>query len=94
MSKVSTSFENNEFSLEVDTNEDGQKVLDCKLSLAEGIQEILKRGEKVEGIKAVAVEFSLAGLKIILDTDKDGEKLGEINIYLTEALDEVGLVKN
>ena len=91
--KFEASFKDGELHLGVDSNKDGEKVIEVKLNLNEAYQEILARGEKIEGAKIVAFEFGLAGLKLVLDTDQDGEKLLELNISLSEVLDEAGLMK-
>jgi hypothetical protein len=76
----------------VDLNEDGEKLLDLKLYLAEGLEELLKKGAKKEDVKVVDFDFSMQGLKLVLDTDQDGEHLLELNLSIAEALDESGIL--
>ena len=93
MSKFDYDFKDNELMIGVDSNEDGEKSLDVQVSLKEAIQEILKRGEKIDNAKLVDFELSLKGIRLALDTDQDGEKLLYINLNLAEVFDELGLFK-
>lgn len=93
MSKFDVKVEGEKLNIGLDLNEDGEKLLEASIHLPEAIQEILKKGEMVEGAKLVDFEFGLGGIKLSLDTDQDGEKLVEININLSEALDESGILK-
>lgn len=93
MSKFDVKVEGEALAIGLDLNEDGEKLLEAKIHLPEAIQEILKKGEKLEGAKLVDFEFGIKGLKLTLDTDQDGEKLLELNIDLAEALDESGILK-
>lgn len=80
--------------LSLDTNQDGEKVLDLKIQLGEAAQELLKRGEKIEGAKKVDFSLSAQGLVMKVDTDQDGESVIELNANFMEALDEAGVIKN
>ena len=79
--------------LSLDTNQDGEKLMTAKVNMGEAIQEVLKKGEKIEGAKLVDFEMGIGGIKLVLDTDQDGEKLLELELNLAEALDESGLMK-
>ena len=84
-------FKDGELLMSADSNKDGEKVLDLKVNLSEAVQEVLNRGEALEGAKLLEFDFSLSKLVLKIDTDKDGEKLLDISIDLAELLDEVGL---
>ena len=86
-------FEDGQLKMHVNSNRDGEKLLSVKVDLNEGLQEILKRGDKLEGAKLVGFEFAFDKIKIQLDTDQDGEKLLELELSLAEALDESGLME-
>lgn len=92
--KFDVSFDEGKLVLGIDSNQDGQKLVDIKVNMNEAIQEIFKKGEKIEGAKLVAFEFNLTKLVLKLDTDQDGEELLDIEIDLAEAIDEAGLMKN
>jgi len=89
MSVLSYEVQNGMLVLGVDSNEDGDKVLDLKLNITEGIQEALQKGEKMEGAQLVGFEFSATKLKLMIDSDQDGENLLELEIDLMEAVDEI-----
>lgn len=91
--KLKAKFEEGKLVLEVDSNADGQKVLDLKLDLNEGVQELIKRGEPIEGAKLAEFDFSLSKLVLKIDSDRDGEKLIELSLDLAELLDEAGFGK-
>jgi len=91
--KFEVGFADNKLNLSLDLNQDGDKLMTLKLNLSEAIQEVINRGDKVDGVKLVAFDFSLTKLKLTLDTDQDGEALMELEIDLAEALDEIGLIK-
>lgn len=91
--KFDVSFEDNKLHMSIDSNQDGEKLVNINVDLGEAIQEIFKRGEKVENAKLVDYEISASKLVLKLDTDKDGEKLLDIEISLKEALDESGILK-
>lgn len=93
MSKFDVSVEGDVLVLGLDSNEDGEKVLEAKLHLNEALQEAFKKGDAVEGVKVVDFKFSLTKLTVSIDTDKDGEKLLELTIDLAEAIDETGVLK-
>ena len=84
-------FEEGKLNIHIDSNRDGENLMEAKVNLNEALQEIIARGEKVEGAKLVAFEMGIDGLKIKLDTDQDGEELLELKISFVEALDESGL---
>ena len=84
-------FEEGKLKIAIDSNRDGENLLDLNLNLNEGLQEIIARGEKVESAKLVGFEMGIDGLKVKLDTDQDGEELLELKISFVEALDESGL---
>ena len=94
--KFDVEFKDNQLCLGLDTNQDGEKLLNAKISLSEAIQEALQRKEsvKVEGAKIVEFEFKLTKLVLKVDTDQDDEDLLELEIDLAEALDEVGVLKS
>lgn len=89
--KFNASFSEGKLKLSVDSNSDGDNVLDINVNMDEAIQEMLKRGEAIQGAKIAEIDFSLSNLVVRLDTDKDGEKLLEIKLNLAELLEEVGL---
>ena len=95
MDKVNLKIEDNALMIGVDTNEDGENVVDIKLSLNEALQEALKKGEevKIEDAKKVSFSFGLTGLEIKIDTDQDGEEVASVKINLPEAIDEAGLAE-
>lgn len=84
---------NDDGNLEIssDFNQDGEKSLKLVVYLSESIQELIARGEAIEGEKVVKYKFGLDGVEISLDTDKDGEKSLDFKLNLRESLDEVGL---
>lgn len=82
-------FKDGILDLQIDSNEDGEPVLKLKLNSSEALQEAIKRGSPVEGVKLVDFSFSGSKIKIWLDTDKDGENLMELEIDLMEAFDEL-----
>lgn len=88
MSKIKAEFKDNKFKLGVDTNEDGENSIVMNVNLSEALQEIVARGEKVEGAKLVDFEFGLGGMKLKLDTDIDGEELLELEIKFAEIVEE------
>ena len=77
-----------EFHLAVDSNDDGEPVLQMKLKMNEALKEAMKRGDAVEGAKVVGVEFSATKLMIKIDSDKDGESMIDLEIDLMEGFDE------
>ena len=81
-------FEDGKFSFSVDSNKDGEPSLKGSILLDEAIQEAFKKGEALEGVKAVKFDVSLGGLKCEVDSDKDGEKSLEIEVNFGEAIDE------
>lgn len=91
--KVDVKFEDNMLKASFDSNKDGQPVVKISLNLNEAVQEILKKGEKVEGAKLADFEFSLTRLIVKIDGDKDGEPVASIEIDLAELLDEAGVMK-
>lgn len=94
MSKGSVNVEDGKLKFALDTNEDGQPVINGHVNLSEALQEAFKKGGKIEGAKVVDVEFNLTKLVITIDTDKDGEELATIEIDLAEGVDEgTGLFK-
>ena len=88
MSKVDVKFKDGSIEFGVDLNQDGEKSVEAKLHLSEALQEVIKRGEKIEGAKVVDFDFSISGITLLLDTDKDGEKLFELKLNFSEAADE------
>lgn len=88
MSKLNAEFKDNKFTLGVDTNEDGENSIQLSVNLSEALQEIISRGEKLEGAKLVEFEFGLGGMKLKLDTDQDGEELLELEIKFAEIVEE------
>lgn len=89
MSKVNYGVKEKAFFVDVDTNEDGEKVVGLKLHLSEALQEAFKRGGELEGAKVVSAKFEGASLMLVVDTDKDGEPLLELELSVLEGLDEV-----
>lgn len=91
MSKFNVKVEDGHVQLGVDTNEDGQDVVQAKLSISEAIQEAFQRSEGVAGAELVGFGFEDGMLSIQIDSDKDGENLLELKLDLQEALDEAGI---
>jgi len=89
--KVDVKFEEGQLVVGVDTNKDGDKVLEVKVKLSEALAEVLNKGEKIEGAKVAALDFAGSKLKLKVDTDKDGEHAIELELSLLELLDEVGV---
>lgn len=77
----------------IDPNKDGENVLSGKVHLNEAMQEVISKGEAVEGVKVASFKLDLTKLKIIIDSDKDGQPVLELEIDLAEAIDESGLLK-
>ena len=75
--------------LDIDSNNDGEKVVRLSLNISEAIKEAVSRGKAVEGVKLAAFEFQGSKLVILLDTDKDGTPLMALDIDLMEAFDEI-----
>ena len=94
MGKFDVETKDGQIQLGLDLNEDGEKLMVLKLNMGEAIQEVLKKGQAIEGAKLVDFKFNLTKLTLTLDTDRDGEKLLELEIDLAEALDESGLMKS
>ena len=88
MSKFDVIFKEGSLVFGLDLNEDEKKSISCKLHLNEGLEEIIKRGEPIEGAKVVDFRFELTKMILVLDTDKDGEKLFELEVDLAEAFEE------
>ena len=88
MSKFEVSFKEGNLCFGTDLNEDGKKSIDCKLHLNEALEEVIKRGDAIEGAKLVDFRFELTKLVLVIDTDKDGEKLFELVVDLAEAFEE------
>jgi hypothetical protein len=88
MSKASLEIEDGALVAGLDFNEDGEKLLEAKVYLSEGLEEAFKREEAIEGAKVVEAKFVGTKLMIVLDTDKDGEKMLEVMIDLAEGFDE------
>jgi hypothetical protein len=89
--KIDVKFEDGKLQLSGDTNQDGDKVIEIAVDMNEAVQEILKRGEPIEGAKVAEFDFSLSNLVVKLDSDRDGEMLLEFKLNLAELLEEVGL---
>lgn len=79
----------------IDTNQDGENLVEANIYLDEAAQELFQRGEKVEGQGLYKFTLDpLKGLMIELDTDKDGQKCGDFKLNLFEGVDEAGLLKS
>ena len=98
MSKASVKFENGSLVAGLDTNEDGQNVMDLKINMQETLEEAfaaLKKGEEsvVEiDVKKVELKFGAEGMSLTIDTDQDGENSIELDVSLMEAIDEGGSI--
>lgn len=90
--KYSIDTEGSAIKFGLDTNADGENVLELKLYIPEAVAEVLKKGDKITGVKVVDFEFGLDGLKLKLDTDQDGEAVLELNVDVKEAIDEAGFL--
>lgn len=96
MSKASVKFVGGSLVVGLDTNEDGQNVMDLKINMQETLEEAfaaIKKGEKKEvelDVKKVVLKFGAEGMTLTVDTDQDGENSIELNVSLMEAVDEVG----
>ena len=91
--KFDVDFKDGNLELGLDLNQDGDKLLVAKINASEAIQELMKKGGKVEGAKVVDFSFDGSKLSLMLDTDQDGEQLLELQLDLMEALDESGIMK-
>jgi len=89
MSKGSLEFKDGKLVAGLDTNEDGQNVLEVKISMTEALEEVLKREDPKEGVKIADLKMDGAKLILKVDTDKDGEELLDLVFDLSEGLDEV-----
>lgn len=93
MSKFEAKVEEGKLVASLDMNEDGEKLLQVKLSMGEAIEEAFKKGQKLEGVKLVSFGFEGKALVMKVDSDQDGQEVLELKVDLGEALDEVGLFK-
>lgn len=89
--KFDVAFADGKIALSLDLNQDGEKLVEAKLSAAEAIQEAFQRGEEIPDAKLVSFQFVDGKLMLKVDTDKDGEMLLELELSVAEALDEVGI---
>ena len=71
-----------------DLDQDGKKSFIAKLVLTESIQELINKGGKVEGVKAVRMEFIDGVLMLNVDTDQDGENSFYMQLDVNEGYDE------
>ena len=86
--KYDVKFEDGKLKVLVDTNQDGQALLDLSLIMAEGLSELVAKGTPIEGRAMFNYKMDGASLHLSLDTDKDGEDSLELKVDLGEALDE------
>lgn len=89
MGKLSSVFEGNKLKVGLDLNEDGEKSVELELSVNEALQEAMRTGKEVEGVKMVSMKFVGSKMVIVLDTDKDGEPVAKLSVDLMESIDEV-----
>jgi hypothetical protein len=88
-SVVNFKVEDGSFKLGVDTNKDGQNVVELILKMSEAVAEAFSRGTKLEHVKLVDLGFEGTKLVLKLDTDQDGEQLLELKVDLSELADEI-----
>ncbi len=88
MGKVSYTVKDQELNLAVDLNEDGEPSVEMKLNINEGIQEAMRTGKPVEGVKVASMKFEGTKLVLVLDTDQDGEPVASMKIDMIESIDE------
>lgn len=93
MSKFEAKVEDGKVKLILDSDEDGIKSVGLNIVLDEALQEVLKRGEVVEGESTVKFKIMPTGeMQLGLDTDKDGDLSLEFEANLMEALNEAGVL--
>lgn len=85
----SLDVQDGKLSAKIDTNKDGQPVVEMDLHLTEGLQEAILRGLPTAGGKVVDMRFVGTQLHLKVDTDKDGESLLDLKIDLGEGFDEI-----
>lgn len=91
--KPSIAIKDGALEVGLDTNGDGQNVVDLKLNISEAVSEAIAKGTAIEGHKVVNLKFEGTKLVIDIDSDKDGEPLLDVVVDLGEAFDEIsGLV--
>lgn len=94
MAKFDVKVEENKLKLGLDSDEDGVNSVTLSIVLDEAVQEILKKGEAVEGETVVKFAIQPTGeLSLKVDTDKDGEPSVELNVNIMEGINEAGLLK-
>ena len=86
---LSFEMQGSKLMLGVDSNKDGEKLLELSLDVSEGFKEAMKKGVALEGVKMVSFKFEGTKLQLVLDTDKDGKELMSLSLDLMEALDEI-----
>lgn len=89
MNKFNIKIEDGKAIIGLDTNADGENVLDLSLDMSEAIQEVFSKGEAVEGVKIASFNFEGKKLNLSIDTDKDSEELLNLSIDLGELFDEL-----
>lgn len=89
MGKISQKVEDNKLKVAVDSNEDGEASLALQLNISEGIQEAMRTGTAVEGVKPASIKFNGTKMIVVIDSDKDGESSLELTVDLMESVDEI-----
>lgn len=89
MSKFNAKVEEGKVKLGFDSDEDGVNSVSLDIHLDEAIQEVLGKGEAVEGEAVVKFKIQPTGeLSLSLDTDKDGQPSLDLKANIMEALNE------
>ena len=95
MKKFNVDAKDGKVQVSYDGDADGEKSVELGIIIDEAGQEILKKGQPIQGKAMVDFELGVDGkLKLSLDTDKDGEPSVELKIALMEALSEANILGN
>lgn len=86
--KIPVEFKDGMIVAGLDLDQDGEKSMELKLHMKEGLEEIINRGEAIPGAKLVDFKFEMTKMVLKIDSDKDGEPLLELKIDLAEAFAE------
>lgn len=82
-------IDGSDLNVSIDPNEDGQPVVEMKLSLMEAVQEALCGGESISGNSVVRFDSECSKIIVEIDSNKDGEPMLTLKIDLFEAFDEI-----
>lgn len=87
MSNFGYEFKGEKVEAFIDSDSDGVKSLELKLSIKELVEEVLLKGGKAEK----KISFEMNGLSLVakVDSDGDGEAVFEVVANVAEAGDEI-----